>query len=260
MHKPLHWVWRSQVVQVFKGSAWRFILGIMLTWLIVVAYGLVINSTTFQVFGELVNRVETSEQVVALTFDDGPQPPYTGEIIRLLGRYQAKGTFFAIGRNVKAYPEWVQQAIASGHEVHNHSYSHSKLVLHSFHSPGFIRAEVEQTDRILQVNGVSGPIQFRAPYGVKFLVLPYVLAQMGKANVLWDVNPEDYAAERPEVIRDRVLEAVRPGSIVLLHDGGGDRAKTVAATELILQDLSRRGFQFLSISQLLDRRAPSKST
>lgn len=211
------------------------------------------KTTKFQVFGELVNHVDTKEKVVALTYDDGPNPPYTNQLIGILERNQIKATFFVVGNIIEKHPATVRLVLSKGHELGNHSYSHQKM---TSENPSFIRSEIEKTDQLLRQLGVKEEIHFRAPYGRKFLVLPYLLAKMNKKNILWNVNPNDYKAPNSEVIENYVLEHVSPGSIILLHDGGGDRSHTVTATESLIKKLGERGYTFKTVSELMRVNAP----
>jgi len=211
------------------------------------------KTTKFQVFGELVNHVDTKEKVVALTYDDGPNPPYTNQLIGILERNQIKATFFVVGNIIEKHRATVRLVLSKGHELGNHSYSHQKM---TSENPSFIRSEIEKTDQLLRQLGVKEEIHFRAPYGRKFLVLPYLLAKMNKKNILWNVNPNDYKALNSEVIENYVLEHVSPGSIILLHDGGGDRSRTVTATESLIKKLGERGYTFKTVSELMRVNAP----
>jgi len=211
------------------------------------------KTTKFQVFGELVNHVDTKEKVVALTYDDGPNPPYTNQLIGILERNQIKATFFVVGNIIEKHRATVRLVLSKGHELGNHSYSHQKM---TSENPSFIRSEIEKTDQLLRQLGVKEEIHFRAPYGRKLLVLPYLLAKMNKKNILWNVNPNDYKAQNSEVIENYVLEHVSPGSIILLHDGGGDRSRTVAATESLIKKLGEKGYTFKTVSELMRVNAP----
>src|SRR5262245_55869804 len=120
---------------------------------VIAAAGLreLINASTFQLFGEYVARVPIDTPVVALTFDDGPHPLYTGQVLDVLDRFHAKATFFMMGRNVERFPTLVREVVERGHEVGNHSYSHPRLILMS---PARIREEIERTDKLLREAGV----------------------------------------------------------------------------------------------------------
>jgi peptidoglycan-N-acetylglucosamine deacetylase len=212
------------------------------------------NNLKFQVLGELVNHIDTKEKVVALTYDDGPNPPYTNQLLQLLERNQIRATFFVIGKIAEKHPEIVRLILSNGHEVGNHSYSHQPLI---FKSPWYIRSEIEKTDKLLQQLGVEQEIHFRAPYGRKLIALPYLLSRMCKKNILWDLDSKDYDALSYEAIENRVLEHVHPGSIILMHDGGGERSQTLIATEVLIKKLKENGYKFKTISELIHKRLDS---
>jgi peptidoglycan/xylan/chitin deacetylase (PgdA/CDA1 family) len=211
-----------------------------------------VNSSTFQLFGDYVARVDTEDRVVALTFDDGPDPPHTPRILTVLDQHHVKATFFMLGRNVERYPAVAREVLRRGHEIGNHSYSHRKLVLMS---PRRVRDEIERTDALLRDIGVSGEIHFRPPHASKFLVLPYVLVKMKKLSVLGDVDPEEWKGHSASVMTASILGQVRPGSIIGLHDPLG--AETLRTLQNILPALAAKGYRFETISALVRRRAPS---
>jgi peptidoglycan-N-acetylglucosamine deacetylase len=222
--------------------------GVLLVF-VIVALREVTNSSTFQLFGDYVARVETTDKVVALTFDDGPVPQNTPSILDLLDKYDVKATFFMMGRNVERFPDVARQVIGRGHEVGNHSYSHPKLV---WMSPGAVRDEIDRTDRLLRDAGVTGPIHFRPPHAAKFVVLPYLLRETRRLSVLGDVDPEEWKGRPAEVMIPAVLGQVRPGSIIGFHDVMGvETAKTVDG---IIPELQRRGYTFERISDFVRRR------
>jgi peptidoglycan/xylan/chitin deacetylase (PgdA/CDA1 family) len=211
----------------------------------------VINSSTFQLFGDFVARVETADKVVALTFDDGPHPIHTIRTLDLLDRHGVKATFFMMGRNVERHPGVAREVVNRGHEVGNHSYSHPKLV---WMSPSRVRDEIERTDRLLRELGVTGPIHFRAPHAAKFIVLPWVLGQMGKLNVQGDVDPEEWKQRSAAVMITSVVRQVKPGSILGFHDTNGP--VTLEAVDAILTTLAARGYRFEKVSDFIQRRNP----
>jgi peptidoglycan/xylan/chitin deacetylase (PgdA/CDA1 family) len=165
-----------------------------------------------------------------------------------LDRYQVKATFFVIGRNVEKHPQLVRLALSEGHEMGNHSYTHARLILKA---PWFIRSEVERTDRLLRELGVTQDVHFRPPYGRKLFVLPHIIATMHKKNIMWDVDSQDYEMPDSQVIKNNVLRRMRPGSIVLLHDGEGDCSQTVVATEMLIKELTEKGYEFRTVSDLI---------
>ncbi|MEZ2225553.1 MULTISPECIES: polysaccharide deacetylase family protein [unclassified Microcoleus] len=213
------------------------------------ASALLIKITKFHNFLGF-NRADTEDKVVAITYDDGPYPPYTNQLLDVLDRYQVKATFFEIGRNIEKHPEIVPRIIARGDELANHSYSHKDMM---FKPREFLLAEISKTDKLLRDLGVKqDSISFRPPWGRRFLVLSYLLSQMHKKLIMWDVDSQDYEKTHTvEDIANQVINHVRSGSIVVMHDGGGDRSKTVAATEIIVKTLQSQGYKFKTVSELL---------
>ena len=201
-----------------------------------------------QPWGGTCRRVRTERRVVALTYDDGPNPPHTVDLLEVLRRHDVRATFFMNGRNVERHRAAAEAVLASGHEIGNHSYSHPLMI---FRTPRSVSREIAATDAILRDLGVTGDIHFRSPYGAHLLAVPYVLARTDRINVLFDVVPEDWKEQDPAVIAERVLSECVPGSIVLLHDGGGGRGGTVAATGRIIEGLRARGYELVSIGALL---------
>lgn len=213
------------------------------------AVSLLIRVTKFHNFLGF-NRADIRDKFVAITYDDGPYPPYTNQLLDVLDRYQVKATFFEIGRNIEKHPEIVPMIIARGNELGNHSYSHKDMM---FKPREFLLSEIAKTDKLLLELGVKQEsISFRPPWGRRFVVLPYLLSQMHKKLIMWDVDSQDYEkTHSAEDIANRVINNVRSGSIVVMHDGGGDRSKTVAATDMIVKTLQSKGYAFKTVSELL---------
>ncbi len=193
-------------------------------------------------------EVYTKQKVVALTFDDGPRPPYTTEILSILHDAHIKATFFVIGENAARYKELVKETLDAGHQVGNHSWTHSEPILRH---EDLALQEIERTDKLLRSLGVKGYIEFRAPYGETPPGLKKALATLGRRDVLFDVNPNDWENPPPGEIAARVLRRTRPGSIIDLHDGGGIRRNTVAATPMIIEGLLKEGYRFVTVEELL---------
>jgi peptidoglycan-N-acetylglucosamine deacetylase len=231
---------------MWSSAARRGAVLVVLLGASLVALREVVNSSTFQLFGDYVARVDTVEKVVALTFDDGPHPTLTPQFLDVLDQHGVKGTFFMMGRNVERFPDVARDVLARGHEIGNHSYSHPKLVLMS---PARVRGEIERTDMLLRGIGVAGQIHFRPPHASKFLVLPYVLGQMEKLSVLGDVDPEEWKRPGAVVMTETVLRQVRPGSIIGLHDPmGGESLQTL---KNIIPALAAQGYRFMTVSELV---------
>lgn len=231
---------------------WR--VGLVVMALLALALGLyaLMNARRVQLAGALVARVETPERVVALTFDDGPSPEETREVLRILAQRQAPATFFLIGRDVEAHPEAAHAIVRAGHEVANHSHTHRRMI---FTSPGAATAELDRTDRALRAAGHAGPIHFRPPYGKKLLGLPLALARRGTTTIMWDVEPESHrgVAGDAEAIVAHTMARVRPGSIILLHVMRGQDASRAAVGPLV-DRLQAEGYRLVTVSALLRHR------
>jgi peptidoglycan/xylan/chitin deacetylase (PgdA/CDA1 family) len=206
-----------------------------------------------QIFGEAVRHVNTKEQVMALTFDDGPNPESTERILSLLEEYDAKATFFVIGQNAEKYPEIVQKIYAGGNEVGNHSWSHERLILKT---PRFIRDQIDKTDGLLKNLRYEGVIHFRAPYGHKLFILPYILMKENRKNILWDIELNDWDNPSPEMMMEVFDKKAAPGSVILLHDGytgeRQSREETVSFVEMLLRKYTGLGYRFVTVSELLE--------
>jgi peptidoglycan/xylan/chitin deacetylase (PgdA/CDA1 family) len=226
------------------------ILSLMSMLLVTASAWKLSKSRTFQCFGGMVPRVETSVPVVALTFDDGPSAQYTEEILAVLRKYDVKATFFVVGQALEENMTAAQRIVEEGHELGNHSYSHQRMVLKSY---SFIQEEIEKTDQLIRETGYEGDIHFRSPYGKRLIVLPYYLSQTGRLNIFFDVEPESYpevAADADKIIA-HVLEGARPGSIVLLHVMPESRVESRKALPGIIQGLQAQGYDFVTVSELL---------
>lgn len=209
-------------------------------------------------FGQAVYKVQTNEKVVALTFDDGPDPRYTEQIGQILADAGAPSTFFVMGRHVEQHPEIVQTLMAQGHEIGNHTWNHPSL---RAKSPQAIRAELETTDNLLRDLGYTGPIPFRAPYGHSWFTLPHVLKQREQTHILWTVQMNDWKPEVPEVMMELLAPKFGNGAIILMHDGdgesaGADRRHTVTLVQMILDKYSAAGYRFVTVNDLLQRGQP----
>lgn len=209
------------------------------------------RSTTFQFFGEIVSRVETDERVVALTFDDGPSAKFTGEILSILAAEDIKATFFLIGSDLEKNPEQGKQIAAAGHEIGNHSYSHSRMLLSS---PSVVASEIEKTDELIRLSGYEKRPHFRPPYGKKLFTLPWYLSQNDRKTITWDVAPESdpkIQASTEAIVR-HVSENTRNGSIILLHVMYDPERRSLNAVRPIINSLREKGFRFVTVSQLMD--------
>jgi peptidoglycan-N-acetylglucosamine deacetylase len=199
--------------------------------------------------GQAISRIETDKKIVALTFDDGPTPPFTTEVLNILKKHNIKATFFVTGQNANAHHDIIRRIQSEGHEIGNHSWSHPMM---KFRSMEFIRKQIESTDRIIRKLGYEGEIHFRSPYAVTSGTLTKTLKSLNKDNILFNVDPTDWRKPSSAKITKRIMKQVHPGSIILMHDGGGDRKNTVQALEGVIENLSKDGYEFVTVSGLLD--------
>ncbi|MEV5963883.1 polysaccharide deacetylase family protein [Kribbella sp. NPDC051952] len=178
---------------------------------------------------------------VYLTFDDGPSAKYTAQILRILQAYHVRATFFEVGQNVKRYPALTRRVDQLGHSVQNHSWSHPNLTKANWST---FKYQVRTTDRYLRAQTGYTPRCLRPPYGATNRVVAKRAAMLGKKIQLWSVDPADWSRPGTSVIVRRVLSKVHTGSVILMHDGGGNRSQTVAALPTILKTLKARGYLF----------------
>jgi peptidoglycan/xylan/chitin deacetylase (PgdA/CDA1 family) len=184
---------------------------------------------------------------IALTFDDGPNPPYTGEILNILQRYGIKASFFCMGSNAQAYSGLVKQEYQEGNIIGNHTWSHPYL---PYLSQASILWQFSTASHMLQHITGSYPNFFRPPYGaLSPSALQYANAN-GLSVFIWNDDPEDWARPGVKTIVARALSEATNGGIILMHDGGGDRSETVAALPIIIESLRARGYSFVTLKQL----------
>jgi peptidoglycan-N-acetylglucosamine deacetylase len=186
---------------------------------------------------------------VALTFDDGPNPYYTPQVLSILQQNGINATFFDVGYLVTDYPNIVRQEYKEGNIVANHSWSHPQMTLLSSQA---IMSQLTSTSKAIKDAIGVGPTFFRPPYGSMNSVVLTKARDLGFTTVLWDGSAEDWELPGVRNIVTKILYYTRNGAILLLHDGGGNRAQTVAALPPIIRILKRRGFKFVTIQQLVD--------
>jgi peptidoglycan/xylan/chitin deacetylase (PgdA/CDA1 family) len=180
--------------------------------------------------------VPEEDKVVYLTFDDGPTPPYTGEVLDLLAMYDAQATFFVLGQNAERYGELVEVAYQAGHTLGNHTYNHPSL---SGIPHDAFNSEILRTAEALRGMGAKC---LRPPYGATDSFTRAYAAELGYSIIMWNIDTLDWKHPGPDAITATVLNQVYPGAIVLMHDGGGNRTETVAALETFLRKLSGLGY------------------
>lgn len=230
---------------------------VLLTAIAVVWAGWTLSkSRRYQIFGELVTRVETADSVVALSFDDGPVPRYTDSVLQVLADSNVRATFFTIGAALREHPDIAARIVSAGHELGNHSYSHHRLVLKS---PGYVRREIRETDSLIRSAGYRETILFRPPYGKRLVVLPWILSRDDRPLILADLEPDSDPRNARDAARivEYVERNVRPGSIILLHVEVPSRAAGREALPSLIGKLHAAGYRFVTVSELMRRRQRS---
>jgi chitin deacetylase len=231
-----------------RAKAWLAIVVAVIA--VITAAFQISKSRTFQFFGEIIPRVHTQQKIVALTFDDGPAPGATEEVLSILAEEGVKATFFVIGADLEQNLEQGRKMVVAGHELGNHTYSHKRMVLKP---PSFIETEIERTDQLIRQAGYQGTIHFRPPFGKKLFLLPRYLAKNARKTITWDVEPESY----PEIDADsnrivqHVLANTSPGSIILLHVMYQSRGESRKSVRRIISRLKREGYSFKTVSEML---------
>jgi len=186
-----------------------------------------------------------SRKRIALTFDDGPSG-YTGRVIDILNRYRADGTFFVVGRNIPGRTRLLRRMHTGGHEIGNHSLNHE--------TGGASSYSLHETERRIRAATGFEPCLYRPPGGYASPATTRTAWGMGMSNILWDVDPQDWRQPGSGYIYSHVVGHARSGSIVLLHDGGGNRSGTVAALDDIIRTLKGRGYKLVTVTELLNER------
>jgi peptidoglycan-N-acetylglucosamine deacetylase len=234
-------------------------LGIAIIAILAASGGLVYYACsvpTSQWLGPTLVRGRVQKRRIALTFDDGPAEPFTAEILDVLGRYRVPATFFVCGKNVERFPDLVRRMQAEGHTIGNHTFSHPLLY---FQPRARIAGEIDRTqDSIEKVTGAR-PRFFRPPYGVRWFGLFPLLRQRGMRVVQWSDTGYDWKERYDAAAVARLtLGRLRPGSVILLHDGREPRVlghvnaqSTVEALPAIIEGARAAGWEFAPLKEFV---------
>ncbi|BAY22971.1 polysaccharide deacetylase [Calothrix sp. NIES-2100] len=193
-------------------------------------------------------KLTPEKKVIALTFDDGPWPESTNQVLDILKKNNIKGTFFVLGQNIKNYPNLLKRESAEGHVIGNHTWHH----WYQFLNRQLAAYEIDHTaDLIYQITGVKANL-FRPPGGIMHNGVADYARNSNYAIILWSADSVDYS--RPPVTKliHNVFKEAKSGGIVLMHDGGGNRSKTVQALPEIIAKFQKEGYSFVTIPELLE--------
>ena len=231
-----------------------------------------IESPGNQLFGKTLVNGPTDAKVVALTYDDGPNPPYTDAILDVLKRERIHATFFLVGEAVDAFPDVVRREERDGNALGNHTWEHEHLIVES---RAKVRESLLATDAaIYRASGVRTHLM-RPPFGSRDWLVLQEARSLGYTPVMWSVPlARDWEYPSATVIATRILKYVGDGSIIVLHDGNRgivcgrngiakhvcDRNSDIAATRIIIETLKRRGYRFVTIPELIDLRGTMRTS
>jgi peptidoglycan/xylan/chitin deacetylase (PgdA/CDA1 family) len=182
--------------------------------------------------------------VVALTLDDGPDPTYTPQVLAILRKHHITATFFVIGQSAAAHPDLVRSVADAGHAVGTHTWSHANLKTLPAHQ---VKTEIERAVETVTATTGRMPNLFRAPYGNWSRTVLTECAALGQTSIAWNVDPRDWDNPGAAHISSEVLNQVGNRSIVLDHDGGGDRSQTVRALRHFIPVLIDSGYTFVGV-------------
>ena len=193
------------------------------------------------------SQVSITQPVLAMTFDDGPHPTLTPKLLDILKERNIKCTFFVIGKNAKAYPKIIQRMLAEGHEIANHTWTHCSL---TSRSDAQIRSELQQSEDALVAAANYRPHLIRPPYGaINTRIKQLMFTEFGYPTIMWSVDPQDWRRPGSSVVTSRLVNGAHPGAIMLSHD---IHAPTIQAMPSMFDQLLAKGYQFVTVSQLMN--------
>ena len=236
----------SFLVADINGSVpWYFYLILGIVWFFTTAFGSWFIRWNYHV-KSLHAHPNTSEDHVAITFDDGPHPEFTKQVLEVLKKYNARATFFLIGKNCKSNPDLVQQIIDEGHTIANHTFSHAKNI--GFFSTEKITAELQKTNELLQQQTGLQLKLFRPAFGVTNPKIARALKRLKLQSIGWNQRSYDTTKLNEDQVYERVTKTLKKGDVILLHDTS---AKSVAVLERLLLFLKSKSMQSVTVDQLL---------
>lgn len=206
-----------------------------------------------QLYGQNFLGLAPGTKQLALTYDDGPNDPYTFRLLEVLARRDAKATFFLVGKRVRQRPDIARAVVEAGHDIGNHSWDHRNLI---FCSPAETRRQLTDTQKAIEdATGVS-PRLFRPGFGGRRPGTFAIARELGMTPVMWRVTCYDWSATSPEQIEKKAHKQIRGGDVILLHDGGHleigtNRSHTVKATDNLISFYKPQGYAFVTISTML---------
>jgi len=190
-----------------------------------------------------------NEKKIALTFDDGPHPIYTKKILDILSKYNVKATFFIIGENAKNYGNVISDIVEQGHDIGNHTFSHQKI---KSKSATEIISELEECNQAIYQRCGESTKLFRPPGGIMADICISETNILSDYDIIyWSIDTHDWAHESPQNIANHVIQQIKAGDIILMHDYIGRSSPTPDALELMCPELLKMGYDFVTVSELI---------
>lgn len=191
---------------------------------------------------------EKDDMRIALTFDDGPHPYYTELILDILEKYDVRATFFFVGQNIEYYPEAAERVRSRGHEIGNHTYTHHRV--RALDHAELMR-EIERCDDAIYQLSEYRTRLFRPPEGAFDSDARKAAGQMDYSVILWSIDTRDWEHTAPDIILKNVMTNIKSGDIILMHDYIGHDSPTPEALEMLIPALLDRGYEFVTVSELI---------
>ena len=209
-----------------------------------------------QLYGENFSGIQEGRPVLALTYDDGPNDPWTERLLDVLDAHQVKATFFMVGKYVRQRPDIARKVAEAGHAIGNHTFSHPNLI---FASDKELRHQIEETSKAITDATGERPFLFRPPFGGRRPGTFKTVGEMKLFPVMWRVTCFDWSAKSTEQIMKHARQQIAGGEVVLLHDGGHlkmgeDRSRTVEATDQLIREYKDKGFIFTTVTEMMQMR------
>lgn len=226
----------------------RFCFRVVTTQIFTLFFILSLTSYTFANEFAAFSHGNREEKKIALTFDDGPHPKYTEEILDLLAFYQIKATFFMIGKNVSLYPETAKRVACEGHEIGSHTYTHPHM-LHI--TAKELSEELQKTENVMRSLGLPKPTLFRPPEGYRTKEQIQTVRDAGYTMVIWSLDTHDWRSTPSAHIVEYTSATVQGGDVLLFHDYISGQNTTIAALKKLIPMLLKDGYQFVSVSELI---------
>jgi len=214
---------------------------------------------TSQVYGKTFTGLDPASRQLALTYDDGPNDPYTWQLLEGLERRGVKATFFLIGRFVQRKPEIARALVAAGHAIGVHTWDHPNLI---FCTATETHRQLQQTQQVIfEATGVNAEL-FRPPFGGRRPITLRTACAMKLQPVMWSVSSYDWKRGSADEIASRVERQIRGGDVILLHDGeyhriGVDRSRSIAASDRIISRYQGEGYEFVTVPRMMGMRQPA---